>query len=75
MPPFTLLPGVPSDLDEMAHVWVAAMDQDPFWKTWMGTMTLTQIQEWTKENLRYRIVRGVELGVMQTWKVVDESNG
>ncbi|KAH7321990.1 hypothetical protein BKA65DRAFT_541102 [Rhexocercosporidium sp. MPI-PUGE-AT-0058] len=75
MPPFTLLPGVPSDLDEMVHIWVTAMDQDPFWKTWMGTMTQCQIEQWTKENLGYRIVTGVELGVMQTWKVVDESNG
>ncbi|KAH6699044.1 hypothetical protein BKA61DRAFT_741227 [Leptodontidium sp. MPI-SDFR-AT-0119] len=75
MPPFTLLPGVPSDLDEMVHVWISAMDQDPFWKTWMGTMTPSQIEEWTKQNLRYRIVTGVELGVMQTWKVVDENTG
>lgn len=75
MPPFTLLLGVSSDLDEMVHVWISAMDQDPFWKTWMGTMTPSQIEEWTKQNLRYRIVTGVELGVMQTWKVVDENTG
>ena len=74
MPPFTLLPGTPSDLDEMTSIWVQAMDRDPFWKTWMGTMTETQIIEWTRENLRYRIVTGIELGVMQTWKMVDESN-
>ncbi|KAK0099585.1 hypothetical protein ONS95_013516 [Cadophora gregata] len=75
MPPFTVLPGTPSDLDEMVTIWVQAMDADPFWKTWMGSMTESQIFEWTRENLRYRIVTGVELGVMQTWKVVDEESG
>lgn len=75
MPPFTIQKAVAANLDEMVEVWVAAMDGDLYWRVMMGTMSKEQIYNFVKETIHPRVDVGVEIGVMQPWKMVDEENG
>ncbi|KAL2061508.1 hypothetical protein VTL71DRAFT_6885 [Oculimacula yallundae] len=75
MPPFTIQRAVPTDLDEMVDIWVSAMNSDPFWRIMMGSMSKEQVFDFVKETIHHRVDIGVELGAMQSWKVVDEENG
>ncbi|KAG4434250.1 hypothetical protein IFR05_010269 [Cadophora sp. M221] len=75
MPPFTIQKAVPADLDEMVEVWVAAISSDPFWRTMMGSMSEEQVFKFVKDTIHHRVEFGVEIGVMQPWKIIDEENG
>ncbi|KAH7309944.1 hypothetical protein BKA65DRAFT_167977 [Rhexocercosporidium sp. MPI-PUGE-AT-0058] len=75
MPPFTIQQAVPADLDEMVEVWVMAINSDPFWRTMMGSMSKEQEFKFVKENIHHRVDIGVDIGVMQPWKIVDEEKG
>lgn len=74
MAPFTIHQAIPSDLDEMVDVWVQACKEDTNWRLMMGSMTAEQEYTFVKSTIRARVEIGVEIGALQSWKIVDEEN-
>lgn len=74
-PRFTISRAQPTDLDEIAEIWCAALAPDSFFKTLVGTMTPEQTHAYVCEGLKRRLTVGQEIGHSQVWKIVDGNNG
>lgn len=70
---FTIQPGTIADLPTMSQVMLNAVAADIWWTTMKGTMSPEEEYKFTLARLEASLGAGIEAGVSEVWKVVDEN--
>lgn len=75
-PAFSLQRATIDDLDELIEVQFTAMSWDPLVGSLLSDgRTISSTSGLTKPGIALRLTVGEELGLCQTWKVVDTASG